>query len=175
MADLSQFLDFMDEADDGVTSGFDSPPMPSIAHPRGKQYRVPSPDAKTGLRLNALADMTLKQSRGIELSDIDVKRLRLDDKDEREFLSQVLGAELLEEMVSDGVKWEHLRRLAMYGFVYFGVSAEAADQAAANGLFSGKQGAPTNRAARRSQSKSTTSASAASRKTKTASSRSATS
>lgn len=175
MADLSQFLDFMDEADEGVTSGFDSPPMPSTKHPRGKQYRVPSPDAKTGLRLNALADMTLKQSRGIELSDIDVKRLRLDDKDEREFLAQVLTEKLLDEMVDDGVKWEHLRRLAMYGFVYFGVSAEAADQAAANGLFSGKAQAPTNRAARRANQKSTTSGSAGSKKTTRASSRSATS
>lgn len=171
MADLSQFLDFMDEADEGVTSGFDSPPMPSVAHPRGKQYRVPSPDAKTGLRLNALADMTLKQSRGLELSDVDVKRLRLDDKDEREFLAQVLTPELLEQMIDDGVRWEHLRRLAMYGFVYFGVSAEAADQAAANGLFSGKAAAPTNRAARRSAPKKTTSGSAASSTTKKASSR----
>jgi hypothetical protein len=165
MADLSKFLDFMDEVDE--RDGFDSPPMPSPAHPEGKQYRVPSPDAKIGLRLNALADMTLKQSRGLDISETDVKRLRLDDKDEHEFLAQVLSQSLLDQMVEDGVKWEHLRRLAMYGFVYFAVSREAADQAAENGLFAGKALASTNRATRRG-TKKTSSGSSGSKKTKKA-------
>jgi hypothetical protein len=160
-------MDFMEDVDDDASiTGFSSPPMPSRAHPEGKQYRVPSPDAKTGLRLNALADLTMKQAKGVEFAESDVKRLRLDDKDEREFMGQVLSETLLEQMVDDGVKWEHLRRLGMYAFVYFGVSKEAADHAAENGLFSGKAGAPTNRAARRTKSKKTTSASVDSRKTK---------
>lgn len=164
MAELAEFTDFMDDADgDG---GFDSPRMPSPAHPQGRSYRIPSPDAKTGLRLTALADMSLKQSRGIAIDELDVKRLRISDDDEREFLGQVLSPGVLEQMIEDGVKWEHARRLAMYAFVRFGISKDAADEAAKNGLLSGKAAAP-NRAARRTKKKkSTTSASPGSKKTR---------
>lgn len=163
MADLNAFMDFMEDED-----GFDSPLMPSAAHPEGHVYHVPSPNAVTGLRLSALADLTMKQAKGVELNEIDVRRLRLDDQEEREFISQVLSVELVNTMVADGVKWEHMKRLGLYGFTYFGVSKEAADEAAKNGLFSGKAQTP-NRAQRRASTgaKSATSrASVASKKPK---------
>lgn len=169
MADLSNFVDFMDESDE-ARGGFLSPLMPSPAYPAGKQYAVPSPDARVGLRLAALADLTLKQSRGATVTDADVKRLRLDDKDEREFLEQVLSNDIMQQMLDDGVKWAHLKRLAMYAFVFFAVSREAADKAAEDGLFSGKAVASTNRAGRRSKKKiETTSDLPASKKTKSSS------
>lgn len=154
MTDLGQMLDFMEDED-----GFKSPPMPSKAHPEGRQYRIASPDAKTGLRLNALADIMVKREMKSPVSDRDVARLRLDDDAEQEFVRSVLGAErtedegnALDEMIADGCKWEHIKRMSQYAFTYFGVSKEAADEAAKNGLLSGKLVAP-NRAARRKKKK----------------------
>lgn len=160
--DLSTVLDFMEE--DG---GFTSPPMPSTKFPKGKTYRIPSPNAIVGLRLAAIADITLKQARGKDLSPTDVKRLRIEDEDEHEFIAQVLSPETVAEMESDGVKFAHMKRLGLYAFTYFAVSPEAAETALKNGVLQGKVSAPPNRAARRSSSKgktSTTSASGASRK-----------
>ena len=154
MTDLSQFLDFMEDED-----GFLSPKMPSRAHPEGRQYRVASPDAKTGLRLNALADLMVKREMKVAVSDHDVARLRMDDDAEQEFVRQVLGAtrtidekNALDEMIADGCKWEHIKRMSQYAFTYFGISKEAADEAVKNGLLSGKVVAP-NRAARRKKKK----------------------
>lgn len=154
MTDLSQFLDFMEDED-----GFNSPPMPSRAHPEGRQYRVASPDAKTGLRLNALADIMVKREMKAPVKESDVARLRMDDAQEDEFVRQVLGAvradgsNALDEMIEDGCKWEHIKRMSQYAFTYFGVSREAADEAVKAGLLSGKIEAP-NRAARRKKGKS---------------------
>lgn len=153
MTDLGQMLDFME--DEG---GFKSPPMPSTKHPEGKRYHVASPDALTGMRLNALADIMVKKEMSVEISELDVRRLRLDDDDEVEFVRQVLGAaradgsNALDEMLADGCKWEHIKRMGQYAFTFFGVSKEAADEAVKNGLLSGKLTAP-NRAARRKKSK----------------------
>lgn len=162
MPDLSTFLDFMEEAGDGPP-GFDSPPMPSREHPGGRSYRIPAPDAMTGLRLNTLADMTLKVTRGVEVTEVDVKRLRLDDQEEREFLEMVLG-DALAAMVADGVAWPHVQRMGMYAFVFYGISEEAANKAAENGLFRGNSSAPTNRASRRGATR-TSGASAGSKTT----------
>ena len=159
MADFTALMDFMED------DGFDSPPMPSKTYPEGHVYRIPSPDAETGLRLSAVADLSMKQSKGIELSEGDVKRLRLNDQEEREFIAQVLSPEVIDLMVADGVKWEHLKRLGIYAFTFFGVSREAADKAVEAGLFTGKELAP-NRAQRRSKpaAKSARPASAGSKK-----------
>lgn len=179
MADLSDFMDFME--DDDNDGGFLSPPIPSAKYPKesgGHQYRVPSPDALTGLRLTALADISIKAAKNPgELGEKDAKRLRLDDQEERDFIQQVLTPELVEEMVADGVKWTHVKRLASYAFTYFAIGADAAEQAAKSGVFSGKAqtAPPQNRQARRQQPKTggtrpTRSGSAASRKQTTASS-----
>jgi len=157
---VSSFLDFMSEED-----GFKSPLMPSVKYPQGKSYHVPSPDAETGLRLNALADVAMKMSKGFEVKEFDIQRLRMDDTEEREFADQVLSAAVVQQMIEDGCRWEHVKRLTQYAFTYFGVSPEAAENAAKAGLFSGKAPAP-NRAARRTGAKSRKSpASGASRKT----------
>lgn len=142
---LTDFLDFMED------DGFDTPPIPSAKFPapEGKIYHVPSPDAETGLRLSALADLSMKISKGIEVAESDLKRLRLDDREELEFTTQVLGAPLVDEMLADGVKWEHLKRLTMFAFTYFSVSPDAANKAAQAGMFNPKAQAP-NRETRRS-------------------------
>lgn len=146
MTSFEQMLDFMQDED-----GFSSPLMPSEKHPEGKQYRIKSPSARTGLRLNALADLMAKREAGGTVSERDVERLRLDDSEEREFVEQVLG-DALHEMVEDGCRWEHIKRMSTYAFIRFGVSAEAADNAVKNGLLLGKVIAP-NRKAKRKQNK----------------------
>jgi len=157
---VSAFLDFMSEED-----GFNSPPMPSVKYPQGKSYHVPSPDAETGLRLNALADVAMKLSKGFEVKEFDVQRLRMDDTEEKEFADQVLSPAVVTQMIDDGCRWEHVRRLTQYAFTYFGVSPEAAEKAAEAGMFSGKAPTP-NRSQRRSGAKSAKSpASGASRTT----------
>lgn len=150
MADLSSLHTFLD--DDG---GFDTPPMPSPAYPKGRVYRVPSPDATTGLRLAALQDLALKQSMGNAVTEVDVKRLRLGDEEERDFIGQVLSQEVQAAMVEDGVRWEHMRRMALYGYILFTAGEKAAEAAVEGGLLAGKAPAAPNRAARRTAGKGT--------------------
>ena len=149
---LNDFLDFMED------DGFDTSPIPSVKYPapEGKIYHVPSPNAETGLRLSALADLTIKMNKGIEISEADMRRMRLDDKQELEFTEQVLSKPLVDEMLADGVKWEHLKRLTAYAFTYFAVSPQAAMDAAREGAFNPKAVTP-NRAQRRTKAKSVTS------------------
>ena len=137
MADLSELNDFLED------DGFDSPPMPSKKFPEGKAYHIPSPDAETGLHLAAIVELAFKQQNGVDLTEADMKRLRVKNKDESEFSSKVLSVEVFEEMLADGVRWEHLRRITQYAFLYFAVSKEAADLAVESGLFRGKHKAPT--------------------------------
>lgn len=145
---LTDFLDFMDD------DGFDTPPIPSVKYPapEGKIYHVPSPDAETGLRLSALADLSMKVSKGIEVAENDLKRLRVDDREELEFTTQVLSQPLVDEMLADGVKWEHMKRLTMFAFTYFSVSPDAANKAAQAGMFNPKAQTP-NRETRRAKPK----------------------
>lgn len=163
-SDLSTLLDFMEDIDND--GGFDTPLMPSTKFPEGKKYRVPSPDAATGLRLAALADVTLKASQGGDLNERDARRLKLDDEEERDFIAQVLSQPCVDEMTSDGVKYEHMKRISQYAFLWFGVSREAAESAVERGLLAGKV-LPLNRAQRRASTKgsSTSSGSGASKKT----------
>lgn len=146
--ELDEFMDFMEEED-----GFLSPPMPSTKHPDGRKYRIHSPSAKIGIRLNALSDIMVRTQNGVGVSEADVARLRMDDDDESVFVEQVLSKPTIEEMVADGVKWEHIRRMSTYAFIRFAISKQAADEAVRNGLLKGKEPAPTNRAARRGKSK----------------------
>lgn len=148
--DLSALFSFLD--DDGITL----PPVKSAKYPAGKVYVIPSPDADTGIRLNALGEIMAKQLKGIKISEADAARLNLNDEDERVFLQQVLGP-TYDEMREDGVSWVRIKRLGTYAFTYFAVSPEAADKAAREGAFSGKGLAPRNRAARRAPAPKATS------------------
>jgi hypothetical protein len=149
---LSEFMDFMEEAD-----GFLTPPMPSEAHPEGKRYRVPSPSARVGARLNALADILVRQRAGGDgaVTEQDIARLRIPDHEERDFVRSVLGS-AYDEMMQDDCRWEHMKRMGTYAFTRFAISEEAADEAVKAGLLRGKVQAPkpTNRSERRKKSKS---------------------
>lgn len=139
MSSLSELNDFLED------DGFDTPPMPSKKFKQGKSYHIPSPDAETGLFLSAITELAFKQQNGTPITEEDANRLKLKNKEESDFSAKVLSQEVYDEMLADGVKWEHLRRIVQYAFIYFSVGDEAADKAVENGLFKGKQIAPTPR------------------------------
>lgn len=128
--------------------GFDTPPIRSREHPDGKVYRIPSPDAETGIRLAALAEIGRKVATKRDVDQRDLERLRLDDREERDFAQQVLGS-AFDTMTADGVPWTTMQRLTRYAYVYFTIGEEAADNALRSGVFAGKSEAP-NRRMRRS-------------------------
>lgn len=144
LRDLQAFLE-----DDGLEY-----PLPTTAFgdpkkfPVGKTYRVPSPDAKTGLWLTATVDLIARVVRGAgdgqaAPSPDEVASLKLDDDEEASLYKRVLGS-VYDEMIADGVKWTVLQKVGQDAYMCFAVSSEQAD-AVLQSL--GK--APTNRAGRR--------------------------
>lgn len=140
---LDDFYDFLED------DALEIPNIKSRAHPEGKTYNIPSPDAETGMRLSALAEIAVKVNKSIDVNARDVKRLQLDDTEEREFAQQVLGP-VYEELIEDGVSWVRLQRITQYAYVHFAFSPEAAREAAERGVFAGKAQART-RAERRAK------------------------
>lgn len=139
---LGNFLDYLE--DDTLTI----PGIPSTQHPNGKTYTIPSPDAKLGARLAAVGDIAVKVGMGIEVGDREKERLQLDDDQELDLMQQLLG-DTRQEMIDDGVTWTHLRGIMKYAFIYYALGPEQADNAARNGVLSGKAPAPANRVERR--------------------------
>lgn len=139
--DVFSFLD-----DDALTI---PRPIPSTKYPGGKIYTIPAPDALTGIRLTALADIAAKQQRGVRITDADAARLRMDDEEEREFAVQVMGP-TYHEMISDGVSWPRIQKVMQYAYIHFAMGEDVAKRAAQDGLLGGgKVRVPANRAQRR--------------------------
>lgn len=138
-ADLTDFLD-------------DSGLHVTIA---GKEFVIPSPDAETGLKLQALAQIGAKVQQGVQVPEGELKSIQLDDNDERKFTDMVLGSSL-DEFKAAGLNWVQLSRLAQYAFTHFALSPETARKALEAGVYTGKDSAPAaapNRATRRSTPK----------------------
>lgn len=143
LRDLAAFLE-----DDGLDY-----PLPASAFgdptrfPDGKTYKVPSPDARTGLWLSGLFDIGAKAAAGTKVSADDLSAVRLDDNEERSLYRRVLGS-AYDEMLVDGVKWTTLQRIGQDAYLCFAASTDLAD-AALTSL--GK--APVNRTQRRGAKK----------------------
>lgn len=137
--DLSQMSSWFDD------DALNLPPIKSKKHPEGKSYRIDSPDFGTGLLLQQLASIATRISNGVEVTEAEAKRLKMDDQEERDFSQMVLG-DSLGEMVADGVPWGPIRRVTQYAFTYYALSPEQAEK-----LIAPK--APANRAERRKKSK----------------------
>lgn len=157
MRDLQSFLD-----DDGITT----PPLKSKKHPEGKQYRIESPDAETGLRLAGLANVATRAASGAEVDPEELRGLVMGDEEERSFMKQVLGT-AYDEMVEDGVSWVTMQRLNQYAFAYFAVSPAAADRGVETGAFAGKKAPAPPRKKTSTAAKSAQPGSAGSNKKKT--------
>lgn len=126
--------------------GIDYPNVPSKAHPKGKTYRVESPDAKTGLWLSQLAHLGGKAAFGGNVSAKDLTSLKLDDEGEQDLYQRVMGCtdecEKLQEdgtkgprcgstydqMFEDGVAWMTLSKIGQDAFLYFALDESVANQ-----------------------------------------------
>lgn len=134
--DLSAYFD------DGA---LDYPGVPSKAFPDGKTYRVPSPDAKTGVWFAAIAELGAKQAGGVTITPEETASLILDDAQELVWYERVLGS-AYQQMLDDGVSWTLLKRIGDDAYLCFGLSATVADVVLAA---QGEALARANRAGRR--------------------------
>lgn len=144
--DLSPVFSFLDD------DGFDIPPIPSKAHPEGKGYHVPGPDAETGLWLAALAEISRRRAAKLPVPEADVARVVMDDAEELTFNERVLGTAYT-EMLADGVAWTRVQKLVAYAYIVWTFGKDAADNAARAGLLTGgKARIPASPAERRETS-----------------------
>lgn len=144
--DLSAFADFLDD------DGFTTPPIKSSNFPEGKPYLVPSPDGVTGARLSALVAIAAKKSQKLEVTANDLQKIKFSDDEERDLMQMCLGT-AYGEMMDDGVTWQRISRIGQYALVVITQGEQAAKDAAAAGIFSGKAPA-RNRAQTRAATKS---------------------
>jgi hypothetical protein len=174
LRDLGAFLE-----DDGLeyplrAASFEDPSKhPDAKHDDGtyaKKYKVPSPSAKVGLWLTALADIGVKANSGGEVSPADLAAIKLDDDEERTLYQRVLGG-AYDEMLADGVKWTVLQRIGQDAYLCFAMSTQVADSA----LSLGEAPARPNRATRRTAKKTAGSRSPRASTAATGSARAATS
>lgn len=160
--------DFLE--DDALTL----PPIKSRAHPEGKAYTIPSPDAETGLFLQQLTGYLARRAKALrddpeaEPTEADkhtearierfleARTAEVDGNDEAMQLEAagrlVLGS-AVGELIADGVSWVVIQRLSRYALLHFTQGPEAAKDAALSGTISGGAMAPANRAARRAKGK----------------------
>lgn len=122
------------------------PGVVSTRYPDGKTYRVPSPDARTGLRLEAMVNLGVKARLGQDVGKA-AEALNVDDDEERDLYQMVMGA-AYDEMITDGVSWVRIQRLGKYLLLHFTMGEDAAQQALQRGALTGEAQAP-NRATRR--------------------------
>jgi hypothetical protein len=134
--DLSAFFD------DGA---LEYPGIRSTAHPDGKTYKVPSPDARTGAWLASIAELGVRSASGAEMAQEDAAKLKLDDEQERTWYQRILGP-AYDEMIADGVAWVMLKRVGDDAYLCFGLDEDVADMVLAS---QGEPQARANRATRR--------------------------
>lgn len=137
--DLGSYLD-----DDAI----DTPTIPSTKHPAGRSYRIPSPDAATGVRLTAMVTLGVAFATGAELDERDADKLKLDDEQEKDFLEEVLGS-AYGELIADGVSWTRIQRLGRYCLLHFTLGPEAAADEVKRGKLRPRTERPVGRRRRR--------------------------
>lgn len=114
-----------------------------------RDYRVPAPDAETGLKYSAISNIAIQASKGKPVPEESLAALKLNDAEEEEFVVKMLTQEVVDQMTEDRLTWPTVQVCAQYAFVYYTLGRESADKAMEAGVFSGKATAPTNRATRR--------------------------
>ena len=112
----------------------------------GKTYKIPSPSAKDGLRIEQITNIAVRAAAG---GDVTADAEALDDDEERDLFQLCLGT-VYEEMLADSVPWVWLRHAGLTAMVWISSGLSAAER------FWASAGNPEteapNRAARRSGS-----------------------
>jgi len=119
-----------------------------------RTYRIPSPSAESGLRIQRITTLATRLLAGGEAPDAEF----LDDQEELDLIHDALGS-ADEEMQADGVDWAWRRHAGLTAVIWITQGAEAAES------YWRAAGDPTrlagpNRAERRAAGKSTGSAAA---------------
>jgi hypothetical protein len=127
----------------------------------GKTYHIPSPDARTGLYLEAAMNLSAKAAAGEELSDEDAASIQLDDGEERDLYRRVLGG-VFDELVADDVSWARIQRIGRYALIWFTMGPEAAERS----ITQGEAPAPNRKERRAAGKRSRPASSVGARKTR---------
>jgi hypothetical protein len=96
---------------------------------KGKTYRIPAVDAKTGLRLQRLTELAAQAAKAAEDGgDGDpLDMIALDDDEEIDLYRDVLGP-ACEEMLADGVPFDLLKIAAITMWLHTTVNQETAEE-----------------------------------------------
>lgn len=94
---------------------------------RGKVYKIPSPDAETGLWCQQVFEMGVRAESGQKVSAAQTKRLRLDDDEERELYDRVLGP-VKQEMIDDGLTWARISAVAQTAIIWIATDRTTAER-----------------------------------------------
>lgn len=101
---------------------------PTIKLPiRGKIYVIESPDAKTGLWVQAIMTAAAQLRAGVEPSTGGLESLVLDDDEERDAMKRVLGA-TFDELAADRVPWEFVKHAGQTVMVWIMHGKPAAER-----------------------------------------------
>lgn len=115
----------------------------------GRTYRIASPPARVGLRVQAFMDTVISAARAQEQgTKIVLDTQALDDAQELDLYRDVLGHDTYQSMVDDGVPFAAMKHAALTAMVWI-----VMDETSAKAVWEGK--APTE-ALRRSGAASTT-------------------
>ncbi|SEC95370.1 hypothetical protein SAMN04489727_5737 [Amycolatopsis tolypomycina] len=122
----------------------------------GTTYRIPSPDALTGLKLMSIYQL----SEDVELTEEAKQALASENRD----LPQLVLGTGLDDLVAGGVSWVKIQRITRYALLFFTLGEEVADHAMNSGALSGEAPAPSpnGRRTRASRAGATTTRQAAS-------------
>lgn len=130
----------------------------------GKTYHVPAVTAGVGLQFNSFISVAFRahqeQQKNPDFVPDEEDMQVLTDQQERDIYREVLRDGLWEAMVDDGLTFEQLKIAAMYALLYSTQGEDVADKYWA----SGGKAQPSNRAARRTATRTRTGAGATTRK-----------
>ncbi|MGW3572174.1 DUF7426 family protein, partial [Streptomyces sp. NPDC000941] len=90
---------------------------------RGKTYRIPSPTAEDGLKVQRITTLAARLVAGGEAIDTNL----LDDDEERDLFQLCLGP-VFEELRADGVTWSQLRHTGLTAMFWIVSGVETAEQ-----------------------------------------------
>lgn len=92
----------------------------------GKTYVI-TISAKAGLRFQRAFGLVMAANAGAQLTAEDLASLELDDDDEKDLFTGVLGP-VYQEMLDDGLSWPKIRHAAMTAFMYAAGDKALAEQ-----------------------------------------------
>ncbi|MYY08829.1 hypothetical protein GT204_07905 [Streptomyces sp. SID4919] len=88
---------------------------------KGKTYKIPSPSAEDGLKIQRITTMAARLVDGGEAVDTDL----LDDDEETDLIRLCLGP-VYDDLLADGVDWAWLRHAGLTAMFWITAGADAA-------------------------------------------------